>query len=391
MLMSEPRVRVVDRVVLHEGPIPFATLAERVITDSTRYLLLDLDRTVHLGRNMGELLGWELAALRAFGQDELDRMEPGRRTGRLLFDPERPMGSLRYLADGARTWAYPGLYYLFFGKIPARNERLRAWTFRRFGAEPVRTVQRIPQNALLSLLEPVPEPTLRALAERVWDRHVDEQVIRREDLDALRARHEGLKVIITSASPRAVVEVAGDRLGADLVQSSEKGRINSGPAKIARLAERLPEVLDPSVETVAFTDTGYGEDHCWSDHFTRVVDVNSDTPFPPIVSAGSPVRELHSALLTTSHEQTRKADGAEDWMDVRRPAPPRSSARAFARGELLDRLDDLREQLEHLHEDPVANAWPITKLLDEARRRIDDERSRPPSESAATSGAPVPA
>jgi hypothetical protein len=370
-MASEPRVRVVDRAVLHEGPLPFATLAERVITDSTRFLLLDLDRTVHLGRNMGELLGWELAALRNFGPDELERMEPTRQTGRLLFDPKRPLDSLRYLADGARTWAFPGLYYLFFGKIPAHSDLLRAWTFRRFGAEPVRTVQRVPQNALLSLLAPVPAPILRGLAERVWDRHGDDQVICRDDLDALRSRYPDLKVIITSASPRTVVEVAGDRLGADVVHGSEPGRINSGPAKIARLAERLPDVLDPSNETVALTDTGYGEDHCWSEHFTRVVDVNSDAPFSPIVGARSPIRELHSALLTTHAEQARRAEGVDGWMDARRPAPPRANARVLTRRELLDRLGDIRDELERLHEDPIANAWPITRLLGEARRRLD--------------------
>jgi hypothetical protein len=373
MASNEPRLRIVDRVVLHEGPLEFARLAERVITDRTRYLVLDLDRTVHLGRNMGELLGWELGALHAYGAGELERMEPGRGTGRLICDVRRPLGSLRYLLHGARTWAVPGLYYLAFGKIPARSDRLRAWTFRRFGAEPVRTVQRVPQNALMALLASVPEPTLRVLAERVWDRHGPDEVIRREDLDALRARFPALRVIITSASPRVVVEVARDRLGADEIESSEPGRINSGPAKIVHLEARFPEVLDPEVESVGITDTGYGEDHCWSEHFTRVVDVNSDAPFSPIVSARSPVRELHSAHLVTNRERQLRDLGVMDWMDPRRPLPPREEPRVIARGELNDRLREIHAELEALSAEPAANAWPIARLLRDARHRIERE------------------
>lgn len=383
MAESGSRLRIVDRVVLHEGPLEFATLAERVVTERTRYLVLDLDRTIHLGRNMGELLGWELGALSAYGMGELERMEPRRRTGRLVFDMARPLGSLRYLAHGARTWALPGLYYLFFGKIPARSDRLRAWTFRRFGAEPVRAVQRVPQNALMALLQDVPPHTLRALAERVWDRHVPDQVIGKEVLDALRARAPQLRVILTSASPRVVVEVAGDRLGADEIEFSEPGRINSGPAKIEHLAARLPEALDPAVETIGITDTGYGEDHCWSEHFTRVVDVNSDSPFSPIVSARSPLEEVHSALLMTNRERQLHDLGVIDWVDPRRPVPPRDTQRVIGRAELLERLGDLHEELERLAPDRHANAWPIARLMREARRRIEervtdrDERHAP--------------
>lgn len=372
-------LRIVDKVVLHEGPLPFATLAERVLTERTRYLVLDLDRTIHLGRNMGELLGWELGALRAYGADELERMEPERGTGRLIFDARRLLGSLRYLVHGARTWAYPGLYYLFFGKIPARSDRLRAWTFRRFGPEPVRAVQRVPQLALLALLEGVPEATLRALAERVWDRHAPDEVIRRSDLEALRARHPSLRIVVSSASPQVVVDVAAERLGADLAIGSVHGRINSGPAKIAYLAEHLPDALDPASETVGISDTGYGEDHCWTEHFTRVVDVNSDAPFPPIVAAGSPLREVHSAWLETEGERRRREQGRADWMDPRRIlAGRRRESVLLGRAELEEQLGDLRTELERLVADPEENAWPIARLLREARRRLDRPLLAPP-------------
>ena len=366
----EAGVRIVDSVTLHEGPIGFAALADRVVTERTRFLVLDLDRTIHLGRNMGELLGWEIGALRAYGAEELARMEPSRRAGRLLFDVARPLASTRYVLEGARTWAAPGLYYFFLGKLPAQSDLLRAWTFRRFGPEPVRAVQRVPQEVLMRLIASVPEDSLRELAERIWDRHADDQVIAREHLDALRARHPRLQIVITSASPRAVVEVARDRLGADFAEHSEPDRINSGPAKIERLRERLPEVLDPASETVGITDTGYGEDHCWAEHFTRVVDANSDAPFPPLCGARSPLREVHSAELLTRGEEARRSRGDAGWLDRRRLAPPRASGLTLRGADLVTLLGDLRDEAEMLAADPVKNAWPLARILREARSRV---------------------
>ncbi|MCK6535884.1 MAG: hypothetical protein L6Q84_23185 [Polyangiaceae bacterium] len=370
------RFRLVDRLVVHEGPIQFSALAERMISARTRYLVLDLDRTLHLGRNMGELLGWELTALRAFGLDELARMEPERHTGRLLFDPSRLGGSLRYLWHGSAAWTKPGLHYFACGKLPAKNDWLRAWTYRRFGPEPVRTVQRIPQDTLFGLMAGVPAATLRLLAERVWDRHEPDQVITREDLAALRERCPGLEVVITSASPRVVVEVACARLGADHAEGSEPGRINSGPEKIARLSARFPDALRPGVETVGITDTGYGEDHCWADHFTRVGDVNSDAPFSPFVDARSPIDSVHSALLLTRLEQRRRDAGRAGWLDPRRSEPARAERRVLSATDLSHQLAHFAAELEPLERDPIANAWPIARLARDARRALCDERTR---------------
>lgn len=370
-------------MVLHEGPVEFATLAERVLTSRTRYLLLDLDRTVHLGRNMGELLGWEIAALRAFGADELARMEPERHTGRLLFDTHRLGGSLRYLWHGGRAWARPGLRYLMYGKLPAHSDWLRAWTYRRFGPEPVRVVQRIPQDTLLGLMAEVPEPSLRQLAEQVWERHTPDQVIRREDLAAVRELCPDVKIVISSASPRVMVEVARDRLGADHAEWSELGRINSGSEKMTRLAARFPDAFRPGVESVGITDTGYGEDHAWAAHLTRVADVNSDAPFPPFVPASSPLEVVHSAELLTNLERERRQQG---WLDPRRAAPPRAVRRAFGARELGERLGELAERLEVLERDPVANAWPIARLNRDARRALEQAAS-PASPALAARGA----
>ncbi len=369
--MTSRRTRLIERLVVHGGPIEFPALARELVTPRTRYLVLDLDRTVHFGRNLGELLGWEIAAYRGFGGERLQQVEPKRRPGRLLFHRDQLAGSLRYLWHGARTWAVPGLYYFFWGKLPAYSDRLRGLTFRRFGAEPVRIVQRVPQDTLLGLMHGVAQSTLRQLAEAVWDRHEPDQVIRREDLEELRALVPGLRIVITSASPSLVVEVARERLGADYAEGSEPGQINTGREKLIRLGQRFPDALDGATETIGFTDTGYGEDHCWSERFTRVADVNSDSPFSPFVKAESPIEEVHSAQLVTCEERRRRAAGVEAWADPRRRAAPSGGRREFSLAELTQLLGELAEQYEALQGEPIANAWPITRLARDARRLLE--------------------
>jgi hypothetical protein len=67
--MSEqsPEMRVVDRFVDHGAPLSFRDLCARVLQEEHDYLILDLDKTTHLGRNLGELLAWELCAYEAYG------------------------------------------------------------------------------------------------------------------------------------------------------------------------------------------------------------------------------------------------------------------------------------------------------------------------------------
>ncbi|HET9596805.1 MAG TPA: haloacid dehalogenase-like hydrolase, partial [Anaeromyxobacteraceae bacterium] len=354
--------RFVERATLHGEAVTFRELCRRAVPAETRFLVLDLDRTVHLGRNMGELLGWEICAWHAYGAARLDAVER-RRPGRFFLDRTRPLALLRYLALGARMWAYPGLFYLFCGKLPSRSERLRRWAYRTFGKEPVAAVQRVPQIALMHHMAAVPSADLRRLARGVWDRYRDDQVIGRDDLDWLRQRSPGLRIVIASASPQPTLEVAAEALGADAFLAStleEKDgwfsspyqlhplflqgqprrisppsltRMNSGRTKIERLHARWPELADPATVSVGITDTGYGEDHCWADHLTRVIDVNGADPFPPIVSAGSPLRELHSASVLSAGELARREAGAAGWLDPRRRQAG-AAARAFAGADL---------------------------------------------------------
>ncbi|MGB3050834.1 MAG: hypothetical protein WBB42_07535, partial [Polyangiales bacterium] len=277
--MSEqsPEMRVVDRFVDHGAPLSFRDLCARVLHEKHDYLILDLDKTTHLGRNLGELLAWELCAYEAYGESATGH--PARRWfgGRLLLDWSQPAKLARYLGTGARRWAWAGIYYLVWGKLASRIPALRRLAYSRFGPEPTTAVQRRPQMVALTHLATADETLLHELARRVWSRHVSDQVIAREDLDWVRSHSPGIEIILSSASPKAMLDVAVEELGADGATYSSAERVNSGRAKIARLRETYPRVFDPDVNVLAITDTSYGEDHCWTEHFACVIDVNSPT------------------------------------------------------------------------------------------------------------------
>lgn len=356
--------RYVDRITLHGDPIDFPTLAARAIPADTRYLVLDLDRTTHRGRNLGELLGWELNAWHGYGPDHLDVAEARRPRGRFFIDRQRPLAAARYLLRAARVWAHPGLSYLLYDKIAPATARGRAARLRRFGPQPLAAIQRLPQTALLSQIAELPPGVAAALAARVWDRHAPDQVITRDDLDALRARIPGLVIVLSSASPRATVEHAAAALGVDdalwsTVDRADAGDrstasyrqhrlnllgapdrisdpraevINAGATKIERLRARHPAMFAPGARVVGISDTGHGEDHPWAEHFARVIDVDSPDPYAPIVSAQSPLEEIHSATLSTRRERETGSS------DPRRPRAARRR-RSYDAGQLARVLD----------------------------------------------------
>jgi hypothetical protein len=378
---STGRARLVDTVVLHGGLIDFRTLCQRAVSPRTRYLVLDLDRTFHFGRNLGELLGWELCAFDVYGRDFLLRAEPHRTPGRFIFDRARPIASARYVARGARLWAYPGLLYLFAIKLGMRSTRMRPWIYRTFGSDPVEAVQQVPRNALMHQLSDVPIETLRDLSRCVWNRFEADQVIQRGDIAWLRDRCPGIRIIVSSASPQPVLEVAAEQLDVDEVlytaveehdgylsapyalnrmflrfctprriSPPSQVYVNAGKRKMTRLLERHPDFLDPDVETVGITDTKYGEDHAWADFFKVVVDINSPNPFAPIVASNSPLREVHSALVLTRAERANPSATA----DRRRPRTasdaPTTGTRTLSGQDLRPRLEGLLHALDHLAE-----------------------------------------
>lgn len=329
--------RIVDRFSLYRKPLDFRALCASVLRPRTRYLILDLDRTTHRALNLGEQLGWEIAAYRFYGPERMQQLDRAR--GPLAIDPEAPERLPAFLLGGARTWAFPGLSYLLWGKLTTHVGALERWSYRRYGTEPIRAVQRLPQTALLHEMAGLPHDTLRWLARRVWERAAGSQVIDRADLVFVRERCPNIQIVLTSASPRPMLEVAAEALGLDAIESSSteaygdrfaapywvdrrfslgdlerisppsKVRLNSGHGKIERLLERYPDMLDPDVESVGISDTGYGEDHAWAQYFRVVVDVNSQAPFPPLVAADSPLREVHSASLLTARERATASAG----------------------------------------------------------------------------------
>lgn len=304
---------------MHHGEVEsFRELCARVLTPKTRYLVLDLDRTIHLGRDLGQDLGWELCAYQGYGREHFGRIEGRQESGRFLLDWDHPKKTARYLARSLRIWAYPGAYYGVWGKAAAHLDWLRRRGFRHFVGDPVRAAQRVPQLALLRHLQTTSQDVLRELAQHIWHRHEPDQVIDREDLAWVRAQWPQIEVVLSSASPKPTVEVAGEALDVDHVHYSTLDWINSGEAKIERLRELCGCVGDPEVEIVGISDTSRGEDHCWAQYFTRVVDINSPTPFPAIVSSDSPLLEVHSATLLTKHERQQRAAGHPTYLDPRR-------------------------------------------------------------------------
>ena len=369
-------LRVVDKWVDHGAPRPFREVLHEVISPHTRYVVFDLDRTMHLGHNMGELLGWELCAHQAYGRDGVARLE-ARRNGRFALDWAHPLKLAHYLSIGARVWAYPGLYYLLWGKMAARHPWLGRRAFRRFGPEPMRTVQRVPQIALMSHLESASQDVLRQLALQVWQRYAPDQVVQPGDIEWIRERAPDAKIIISSASPQPTVEVAAQLLGADAAVFSTLTAINSGTAKLERLLERYEDMA--SAEVVGITDTGYGEDHCWSHHFTRVVDLNSDRPFGALVPATSPVQEVHSVRALTAEETARRATGEASYLDPRRD-PSRSGARReLGSRELQEELRGFAQQLEQVPFDvaPWQRACVMQQIEIRAREHLEACGSSP--------------
>jgi hypothetical protein len=384
--------RLVDRFTVHREPLDFRALCARVLRRDTRYLLLDMDRTTHRGLNLGELLGWEIASYKYFGPELSALADAPRLRGRLIHDPARPHLLAGYMLDGARRWAFPGLSYLLWGKLAARSELLQRWSYRKFGSEPMRAVQRLPQTALLHAISSLPKSTLRTLSKQVWDLAAPLQVIERADLDWVRERCPNIRIILTSASPQPIVEYAGEQLGVDgcefsvtrdlgdhyaspywidrrfalekveQIASPSEVRINSGHAKISRLLQQYPDLLDEGVESVGVSDTGYGEDHAWGQYLSVVIDVNSTAPFPPLVAHDSPLREVHSAQLRTQAERQSAPSVPGDFIQLR--------AEQFA-----PRLASIHERLELACADAERARAQLGPAAAQLRDTLEQERA----------------
>lgn len=367
-------MRVVDRFVDHGAPLSFRELCASVLEAEHDYLVLDLDKTTHLGRNLGELLAWELCAYEAYGESGTERAVRRWFGGRVLVEWSKPAQLAGYLGAGARRWALPGIHYLVWGKLASRIPSLRRLAYRRFGPNPTSAVQRRPQMVALTHLATADEPLLLKLAHSVWRRHAPDQVISRQDLDWVRARCPGIEIILSSASPKPMLDVAVEELGADQASYSTAKRINSGKAKIEQLREICPRLFDSDVNVVGVTDTSYGEDHCWTEHFACVVDINSPTPFPPIVPQASPARAVHSATVLTREERRRRNNGDAGYLDARRKGHAPTHKVELDGEALRTRLGDLLAEINQLtsrfHAFP--QQWEVAHTLN---RLIESSRA----------------
>jgi hypothetical protein len=227
----------------------------------------------------------------------------------------------------------------------------------------------------LAHLETVDESVLRTLARRVWDRQSPDLVISREDLDWVRARAPGIRIILSSASPKAMLDVAVEELGADGATYSTVERINSGTAKIERLREIEPRIFGRGIDVLAMTDTSYGEDHCWAEHFAVVVDINSPSPFSAIVPEASPVRAVHSATVLTHEEQWQRSHGETGYLDARRTRRSPTAMLVLDGDALESLLGDLLTEINVMTAAPSVpmRGWELAHALAE---RTTQSRAR---------------
>ena len=265
--------------------------------------------------------------------------------------------------------------YLLWSKLASSSPRLRRAGFRRFRGDPIRIAQRGVQTTLMDQLASESPELVPTLMERIWQRHRDDQVVTAEDIAWIRTSFPNIEIVLSSASPQPVVSFVAERLGIEHAHGSTPDRINSGEAKIELLEQTFTRFGEPGVEVVGISDTAHGDDHCWSQHFTRVVDINSPAPFPPIVSESSPLEEVHSATVLSRHElQQRALDPA--YLDTRRNAGEPAWRRELARSELLGVMDSLLQRFNAIVRDanpladPVDVAYRLSVLRESSRAQL---------------------
>ncbi|MFP4476662.1 MAG: hypothetical protein ACLFOY_13980 [Desulfatibacillaceae bacterium] len=391
--------RVPDRVHVHADYPDFRELCRRAIRPDTRYLVLDLDGTFHRGLNLGVFLGWELSAYEAYGLDYLRRVE-GRRGKKMpVLKPGDPVAQLKYTLGGARRWALPGLSYNLQAKKAWHRPAARQALVKKYGLDAIHRILALPRIVMFHHMSRIPQEHVRELARSLWRRYADRQVIFPEDVAWVREQWPEMKIIVSSASPRASLDVVAEMFDVDDVVASEitehDGYTDAPPvlhrlvarekparfarpgdfvqnahrAKIARLVEQYPDFLDSGVHTVGMTDTNHGEDYVWAEYMKCVVDVNGPDPFPPFVSPESPLEELHSARVLTGAERRRRDEGEEDHVARSRKSPP-GPRRVF----VADEIRRLCEKELLAVEQEAARVHALLPGMEEALAEVAEKR-----------------
>jgi len=373
---SPTNYRVVDRYVVHEGRDRLGDRLVGVLPEDAEYIVVDLDRTVHLGITIGECLGWEL-----LGDPEGPSVHaPVDGEIGPFFTMREPLRSARGLVRGVHHWGMAGLFYAGTVRL---GDRWPAWNRLMtvaIGPDYVDDVQAILRSVLMASTAGYTRGQLRAYAARAWTRWRRQLVIDPAVVEAMRRRCPRLRaVIISSASTAPTVEHAADTLGVDGYVSSavdvyriEEDEVFSAPAaipswlrrgrplffsrpgavvhnssskKVSFLRMHYPEVFAPGVVSVAISDNNYGEDRSWPNHFRHVIALNSRHPFSPLLEKSSPCESIQAVdALPIASDVARHR--RFDWHGKLRPfaSSGKPLAERFVDGE-LDRLEELRERL----------------------------------------------
>ena len=316
------RYRLVERYVVHDSCVPLAERVASILPSDTEYVVLDLDRTVHLGVTIGERLGWEITVDPACTEQSDDAENPSP-----LFSVRSPFKTAQSLARGLRYWGAPGLLYAGTVRL---GDRWTAWhrsLMLTLGPGYVERVQSLLRKVLMSSASGYTRAQLETFCERAWRRWEQRLVVDAAVVDAIRDHCPRLRaILLSSASTAPTVEHAAGKLGVDGFVSSgvdlyadgdteifsapvglpralgrRRPRFFSRPGavvhnaavnKVNLLHVHYPEVFAPGTLSVGITDNNYGEDRTWPDHFTHTVALNSRHPFSPFVASSSPCASI---------------------------------------------------------------------------------------------------
>ena len=307
---------------MHGGGSALADRVAAVIPPDTNYVVFDLDKTVHLGITIGEMLGWEIVVDPRCSADLED--EPGP-----FFTVRRPLGSTAGLLRAVRDWGVAGAFYAGTIRLGDRWRRWDSYLTARLGSDYVDDVQATLRTALMANTSSYTTAQLEKYSERAWRRYLARLVVDRAVIDRIRAHCPDLEaIILSSASTTPTVAHAAAKLGVDAFVASgvdsydaDGARVytapvdlprwlrqprprfysrpgavfhNSSSGKVRLLHMLHPEIFEPDAVTVGVSDNNFGEDRSWPDHFAQVVALNSTYPFSPFVERGSPCRSIQA-------------------------------------------------------------------------------------------------
>ena len=339
MTVTRPsRYRLVERYVVHDTCVPLSERVANILPRETEFVVLDLDRTVHLGVTIGERLGWEITVDPACTEQADEPESP-----RPLFSMRRPLRTAQSLTRGLRYWGAPGLLYAGTVRLGDRWTAWHRFLMLTLGPGYVEHVQSLLRTVLMSSASGYTPGQLGAFCERAWRRWEKRLVVSASVVDAIRDHCPRLRaILLSSASTAPTVEHAAAKLGVDGFVSSgvdiyadgdteiysapvglpralgrRRPRFFSRPGavvhnaavnKVNLLHVHYPEVFAPGTVSVGITDNNYGEDRTWPDHFTHVVALNSRHPFSPFVASSSPCASIQMVdALPTGMSATEKS------------------------------------------------------------------------------------